>query len=221
MTPPISIVIPTYKRPRRLLSAARSALAGCPRDGEVIVVDDLSDTARDALATMMSDPRLKIIDNTLEKGAAGARNCGAAFAQSDVILFLDDDDELIADYPARVVAIAQNPDLSFGFSNVQITDHTANQPVATTSKRSQHLSQGYLASETPLEHKTFATSSGFWIRSQVFTALGGIDTSQVVDEDTDLACRLYGNVELITDYYTSLVVKKQLCIPYSSEFKLK
>jgi glycosyltransferase involved in cell wall biosynthesis len=193
MKPSISIVIPTYQRPKKLPLAVRSALAGCPKNGEIIVVDDLSDTARQALVAVSTDDRLRVIDNTQKKGAAGARNCGVANARGDIILFLDDDDELIADYPARVLAVAENPDLSFGFSHVRIVDHSANPPVTANSKRSQHLSQGYLASNIPREHKTFATGCGFWIKKEVFTAVGGIDTSQLVDEDTDLACRLYGN----------------------------
>jgi len=193
MKPSISIVIPTYQRPLKLLTAVSSALSACPSDGEVLVVDDMSDTARQALSDISTEPRLRIIDNALEKGAAGARNFGVAKAKSDIILFLDDDDELISDYPDRVLAAAQQSDISFGFANVNIMNHSSEPPSLSLSKRSRHLVQGRIADHTPLEHKVFATGCGFWIRKTVFADIGGIQTDQVVDEDTDLACRLYGN----------------------------
>lgn len=193
MQPSISIIIPTYQRPQKLLTAVRSALAGCPDDSEVLVVDDQSDTAHIALSDMSADSRLRIMDNKGVKGAAGARNFGVERALSEIILFLDDDDELIADYPQRVLIAARQDDISFGFANVNIVDHTSPPPTIALSRRSRHLEQGPIAMTVPLEHKVVATGCGFWIRKDVFAKLGGISTDQIVDEDTDLSCRLYGH----------------------------
>ena len=82
----VSIIIPTYNRPALLQRAVASALAACPQDGEVIVVDDRSDTAIKALRDV-TDPRLRITTNTGDKGAAGARNHGIAQAKGDIVMF--------------------------------------------------------------------------------------------------------------------------------------
>ncbi len=193
MTISVSIVIPTYHRPHSLVKAVASALQGCPDDGEVIVVDDRSDTANDALAEMASEKRLRVFDNTHKKGAAGARNCGVAMARGNVILFLDDDDTLKPHYPQRVVQLSKDETLQFGFSIVEIVDRQAGDRATTLSNRFKHLTPGKLPQDAPLSHKTVPTSCGLWVRRPVFETLGGIDTDQIVDEDTDLSCKLYGN----------------------------
>ena len=164
----------------------KSAFATCPSDCEIIVVDDRSDTAAKALADKEGDPQLKVITNTGDKGAAGARNSGVAIAKGEVVLFVDDDDELTEDYGARVIRAAASG-ADFGFSAIEVVE---NGNVRTL--RRQQLKRGIISDEIPLEHKTAGLGAGFWIRRETFIALDGIATEQVNDEDTDLCCRLYG-----------------------------
>lgn len=114
----VSIIIPTYNRPALLQRAVASALAACPGDGEVIVVDDRSDTAVKALRDVHDHPRIRILTNTGDKGAAGARNHGVAQALGEIIMFLDDDDVMVADYPKRVLAAAQGGTADWGFARL-------------------------------------------------------------------------------------------------------
>ena len=93
----ISIIIPTYNRASLLRRAVASALAACPDKAEVVVVDDQSDTAEGALADVADDPRLTVVTNAGDKGASGARNFGVQIARGAIVIFLDDDDEIIAD----------------------------------------------------------------------------------------------------------------------------
>ena len=113
----VSIIIPTYNRPALLQQAVVSALAACPQDGEVIVVDDRSDTAQTALCDV-TDPRLRITTNTGDKGAAGARNHGIAQAKGEIVMFLDDDDVMVVDYPGRVLAAAAGSEADWGFARL-------------------------------------------------------------------------------------------------------
>ncbi|MFN3662769.1 glycosyltransferase family 2 protein [Yoonia sp.] len=115
----VSIIIPTYNRPALLQRAVASALAACPGDGEVIVVDDRSDTAVKALCKVDDHPRLRILTNTGDKGAAGARNHGVAQALGEIVMFLDDDDTLVAGYPRRV-SRAAHQGADWGFSSRQM-----------------------------------------------------------------------------------------------------
>ena len=188
MKPSVSIVIPTINRPKLLQRAVRSALIGCPEDGEVIVVDARSDTAEQALAALATDKRLKVITNAGDKGAAGARNTGVSAARSDIFLFLDDDDALMANYPNRVLTAASDPAVVFGFSTM-----TVHRGDTVEDTRRGKLKPGLLAHDVPLENKTAGLGAGFWIDRAVFLAVGGIKTDQINDEDTDLCCRLYGH----------------------------
>ncbi len=187
MSPTLTIVIPTYNRPGLLVRAVESALIACPQDGEVIVVDDRSDTAETALAQLAQDTRLQIVTNTGDKGAAGARNMGISIANGDIILFLDDDDALVADYPVRIQNAAARSTAAFGFSAIDVVAGETRQRVSRPA-----LEHGLIGADVPLEQKTAAFSAGFWIRKSTFQSVGPIAPDQTNDEDTDLCCRFYG-----------------------------
>jgi cellulose synthase/poly-beta-1,6-N-acetylglucosamine synthase-like glycosyltransferase len=192
VTTSLSIIIPTFNRPSLLPRAVASALAACPDDAEVIVVDDRSDTALAALENMANDPRLQIFTNEFEKGAGGARNFGATQATGDLLLFLDDDDLLAGAYPARVIQACDVGGASFGFSAVAVVTQDADGPQETAVLDRKALRPGLIEHDVPLEDKTAAFSAGFWITRAVFDGVGHIHPAQTVDEDTDLCCRLYG-----------------------------
>lgn len=187
----VSIIIPTYNRPALLQRAVASALTACPQDGEVIVIDDRSDTAETALGDV-TDPRLRITTNTGDKGAAGARNHGIAQVSGDIVMFLDDDDVMVADYPARVIAAAKGSEADWGFSNVAMVDDI-DTPAATAQIVRRPLTTGLIDTTTPLIPRIPAFSHGFWARRSTFDAVGLISTDQVVNEDYDFCCRLYGH----------------------------
>lgn len=192
MTLRISIVIPTFNRPTLARRAVASALTACPPDGEVIVVDDRSDTAIDALQRFADDPRLRIMTNTGPKGAAGARNFGVAAATGDLILFLDDDDVLVADYPDRVINAAQISSASYGFSSSSVVSSTDVEGETTAATLPAQLRKGLIGANVRLDAIVRGFCFGFWVRRKVFFDIGQIDTDLVVDEDGDFHIRLYG-----------------------------
>ena len=192
MTHRLSIIIPTYNRSSILPRAVASALLASPENSEIIVVDDQSDTAECALRSLADDPRLKIITNEGDKGAAGARNFGVSIAQGEVIIFLDDDDEIMPDYPARVLAASDQSKADFGFSAVMLVGHGMDVADRTTLKSWKALQQGIIPANVPLKHKMPGIGYGFWVRKTVFQDVGGLCEKQTVDEDGDLFCRLYG-----------------------------
>jgi glycosyltransferase involved in cell wall biosynthesis len=188
----VSIIIPTYRRPALLQRATASALAACPPKGEVIVVDDRSDTAVAALQTMQDDPRLRILTNTGDKGAAGARNHGIAQSQGEIVMFLDDDDVMVADYPQRVIAAAQGSAADWGFSRLaELRDISGPLENAKLNPKPR-LDTGLVSDMQPFIHQIPGFNFGFWIRRSTAENLGPIRTDQIVDEDGDYVCRLIG-----------------------------
>ena len=94
--PAISVVVPTLKRNHLLPRCLQSLYAQTFRDFEIILVDDnpaesrvASDPALDGLLT---DKRLRLVENAVHRNAATARNCGLREAKGDWITYLDDDD---------------------------------------------------------------------------------------------------------------------------------
>lgn len=90
--PLVSVVIPTFNRPDRVVQAVDSALRQTMSQIEVIVVLDGPDNNTLQALNRFSDDRLKPIVLTSHQGTAEARNIGVEKAQSRWIAFLDDDD---------------------------------------------------------------------------------------------------------------------------------
>lgn len=183
----LSIVIPTHDRPDLVRRAVASALRAGPADCEVLVVDDASAPPADrALADLVAtEARLRVLRNDGARGAAGARNFGVSRAAGEVILFLDDDDETLPGYPARVLQAAAAPTgAGFGFSAV------IGRSGGTDRLERRSYPTGFLPPGAPLRHRIAATSAGFWISRALFLAQGGFAPDQIVDEDTSLCCTL-------------------------------
>ena len=93
LLPFISIIIPTYNRPKQLAICLQALVRQeYPHDGfEVIVVDDGSKIS----LNMVIAPFCKQVNLTLLKqinaGPAAARNTGAKHAKGDFLAFTDDD----------------------------------------------------------------------------------------------------------------------------------
>lgn len=91
--PAVSVVIPTHNRPQSALDAVASAAGQTLQDIEIIVVIDGPDEATQAALRSVDDPRLRIVQLEVNRGAAAARNAGVAAARGQWIALLDDDDQ--------------------------------------------------------------------------------------------------------------------------------
>jgi glycosyltransferase involved in cell wall biosynthesis len=90
----VTIGIPTYKRPELVLRAIRRALDQTYRDIEVIVSDNASNDGTAAQIQAISDPRLKLIQQTTNIGLGGNFNACLHAATGELFLLCPDDDQL-------------------------------------------------------------------------------------------------------------------------------
>jgi glycosyltransferase involved in cell wall biosynthesis len=102
--PLVSVVIPAYDRAHLIGRAVSSALAQTYRNFEIVVVDDASSDGLAAALGQFSDPRLRCITHSHNRGAAAARNTGVTSARGEFVAFLDSDDVWVADKLAVQVA---------------------------------------------------------------------------------------------------------------------
>ena len=91
--PRVSVVIPTYNRAETLPRAIDSVLEQTVEDLEVLVVDDGSTDHTPSVLADYTDPRLRTVVHSTNRGANVARNTGIDRARGEYVAFLDSDDE--------------------------------------------------------------------------------------------------------------------------------
>ena len=100
----VSIVIPLYEKAAYIQRAIESVLAQTHQNFELIVIDDGSTDGGGNIVRRFTDPRIRMIvqKNT---GKCVARNRAIKQASSDLVAFLDADDEWLPDFLETVLAL--------------------------------------------------------------------------------------------------------------------
>ncbi len=123
----VSVLIPAYNAQATLANALDSCLAQTMGTFEVLVIDDGSADATQAIAKQYAnkDSRIKLIALEKNGGVSRARNAGLSAAQGQWIAVLDADDWMIPTRLERLTQAAQALDADIVFDNLNITDpHT-------------------------------------------------------------------------------------------------
>jgi succinoglycan biosynthesis protein ExoM len=114
-----SVIVPTFRRPRRVAEAARSVLAqqGAPQFELVLVDNDPRGSALGLLQQIAADARIPVrVVHARDPGVSSARNAGLAAASGAFIVFLDDDEVASPGWLAELARVQQahNADIVFG-----------------------------------------------------------------------------------------------------------
>jgi len=91
--PDVSVILPTYNRADTLPRAISSVLCQTLDTFELVVVDDGSDNDVEHIINDFSDSRIEFYAHGANKGANAARNTGLEHSNSNMIAFIDSDDE--------------------------------------------------------------------------------------------------------------------------------
>ena len=102
--PKISVVIPLYNKRPHIKRALHSVLTQTFQDFEIIVVDDGSTDGGGKIVERISDSRVRLIRQE-NMGVSFARNRGIEQASSNLIAFLDADDEWRPDFLGTIVSL--------------------------------------------------------------------------------------------------------------------
>lgn len=103
-SPQVSVVVPTWNRAATIVAAVKSALAQTLAPLEVLVCDDGSEDATEAVVRMIDDARVKWLPGLRGGRPAIPRNRGLLAARGDWVAFLDSDDVWQPDKLARQFA---------------------------------------------------------------------------------------------------------------------
>ncbi len=182
--PEVSVIIPTYERPEKLIRAIRSVLEQEVCRLEVIVVDDHSMDDTGDVVIGLGDPRVMYLKQQERRGSSQARNVGLELAKGDFIAFLDDDDFwLPGKLSAQLRAFSEDNGLGIVYTGYEIVleaDGSTVMRVEPDIEGDVHrtmIRYNFIGSPTPL------------IRRSVLNASGGFDPALTHCQDWDLWIR--------------------------------
>jgi glycosyltransferase involved in cell wall biosynthesis len=185
MTPAVSVVVATFNYGRFLSTALDSALGQTFGDLEVIVIDDGSTDATEAVvAPYLSDSRLRY-ERTEHLGQPAAKNVGIGLARAPLLAFLDADDVwLPTKLEQQIQLFEADTALGVAYSRRLLIDEWGRdleyeQPV---------LHRGNVLEQ--LFRDNFVCFSSSVIRRQVFEQVGLFDTTLALAIDYDLWLRV-------------------------------
>lgn len=186
--PRVSVVIPAYNRAGSITRAMESVLGQSFTDLELLVVDDASRDATVDIASRISDPRVRIMRNLINLGAAGARNIGVAAARGEWVAFQDSDDEWLPQKLARqldaidesVIAVYCQLLTLGGLDGRETRRHTPDHSVTP-------LAGMILPS---LLRTNLISTQTLVVRRRIFERLDGFDVDTTPIEDWEFALRL-------------------------------
>ena len=112
MTPELTLVIPTYRRPGKLARALESVESAVSCAHEVIVIDDCADASAFDLAKRHN--ARYVHKAGIDRGHSFSRNIGIDLARGRRIAFLDDDDFLMERGLDRLLAAKVGTGIVFG-----------------------------------------------------------------------------------------------------------
>jgi len=172
----LTVIIPTCDRPMQLMKALKSCKENQITGVEVVVVDDGKKFPVDPA---MFGGLANVIKTTGYRGAAVARNIGALNANTDFLLFLDDDDRFAENYISEVLE-----NIKIGKFDIGVC--------CTSQKEHKLLKLGHSQTSTslPLKSCIFGAGMGFWVRRKMFLDIGGFSEKHIIDEDTHFFCKM-------------------------------
>ncbi len=103
----VGVVIPLYMKADQVLRSVRSVQAQTFTNWEMVVVDDGSSDDGAERVRAVGDSRIRV-HTQINQGVSAARNWGIQLSTSDLIAFLDADDEWHPEFLETVVAMARS-----------------------------------------------------------------------------------------------------------------
>lgn len=196
----ISIVIPTKNGLKFIERAIKSVQAQTEQDFEIIIVNDASTDHTAAILSDLSqkDRRIRVITNKESVGPGMSRNIGVNEAKSELVAFLDDDDEWISGekltVQKRFLEENKNVVLVGSAKNNFIKEDGTPYPVRIDT---QPVSDAEIR-KTMLWRNPFITSS-VMLRKDAYLKVGGF-APMFLAEDYDLWIRLGQQGEMANLY---------------------
>lgn len=197
----ISVIIPTFKRPEKLLRAVKSVRAQTYKEFELIIInDDIDHSDINEMISKLDDNRLKLFSNSGVKGANGARNTGILKAKGIYLAFLDDDDEWMINNLESQLNCLRNTDEKVGLVYGGYLMENNSKWTAIYQNK-----QGDLYAEIILDKLYIGASSNIFIKKEIIKKVGLWDQKLARQQDLEFLIRVFKHYKAV--YNPKLILK--------------
>ncbi len=209
MTPDISVIIPTFRRPDQLRETIESVLSQKGVTCEIRVIDDCPEGSAEEVAVVFGNRGVVYSRSPSPSGGrpAQVRNLGWADAKAEILHFLDDDDLVPEGYYADALEVfRQRPDIGVVFGKVEPfgkTDISSERDYFDAAHRRarkyRRMGPKLGFSAAMFFQDTLLVCSAAMIRKRCVAEINGFDDRPALAEDVDFyarAIRRFGAVLL-------------------------
>ncbi|HEX7341829.1 MAG TPA: glycosyltransferase [Rhodanobacteraceae bacterium] len=192
--PRVSVIIPTYGKLAWTLTCLHSiARAGTDVPFEVIVVDDAAPDA--GVDTLRKVTGLRLLQNPRNLGFSGSCNVGAAAARGEVLLFLNNDTQVMPGWLDTLHdCLLHEPDCGIAGSRLAYPDGRLQEAGGIVFADGSCWNVGRFEDRNDPRYRCrrevdYVSGASLMIRRRLFDSVGGFDTryAPAYYEDTDLA----------------------------------
>lgn len=194
---PVSIILPTYNRSKKVGKAIESVLNQTYPYFELLVIDDGSTDNTEQVVEGYDDKRLIYYKLPVNVGQSGARNQGMQLAQYDYLAFEDSDDLWRPQKLEKQMQAMQTADDKVGlvYHSYRFMAEGNTLSVMPDVDRHSTKMSGNIYAE--LLHDNLVGMPAMLIKRECIQKSGGLDESLKCLEDYDFVLRIAKNYDLL------------------------
>ena len=186
--PKVSVILPTYNRPEKLVEAIKSVLEQSYQNFEIIVINDAGADVENIISFLNQRKNITYMKHSQNRGLAAARNSGIKVARGKYIAYLDDDDIYYPDHIESLVRFLQESDYKVVYTDAYRAHQIKENSRYTVTKRDLPYSFDFDCDRILLEN--FIPVLCFMHEKSCLDEVGFFDEELSTQEDWDLWVRL-------------------------------
>lgn len=195
----ISVVIPLYNKELSIQRAINSVLNQTEQDFEIVIINDGStDKSVEMVSNFTADNRIRLLHQE-NSGVSVARNRGVAESRTNLIAFLDADDEWLPDFLESILKLRSqfvDGDVYCTLYSIQDCDGNLVNPNTGIFYKPDY--RGYITDYLEVLRKVLPFHmASFCVTKTAFQGVGGFPPEIKYGEDVDIFIRLSLKYKLV------------------------
>jgi GT2 family glycosyltransferase len=186
--PLVSVIIPTFNRPERLIEAVQSVLAQTYASIEILVINDGGCDVERLLTSLPGSESIQYLRIGQNRERSYARNMGLKLANGKYIAYLDDDDRYYPTHVETLASFLEHSDYLVAYSDahrtLQVMEH------GCYVKKAQDVPYSIDFNADLILRNNFIPMLSLMHAKSCIEHVGGFDETLSTHEDWDLVIRL-------------------------------